>query len=328
MAKTKIKVSELYKLVDTNLKNLGYDAEESKVISDVLIFSDLRNINQGCVKLESLQMNKDPEGQSMVIENETATTATINGRKTVGMLVLDRATKIAIEKAKKNGLAMVTTYNTYTSTGALSYYTNLAADQGLIGIVSAGSSEFVAPFGSYQPIFGTNPLAFATPTSTTPLSLDFATAAIAWFGVMMAKLAGQELPPNVCYDANGNVTLDPSEALNGAALVFDKGHKGSALALMVEILTGCLSHAAIENKKTARSWGNMVIVIDPSRFLPLEEYKARVSTVCNRIKTAKPLPGVTQIFLPGEREAILVKERLEKDELEMNTNTVEFLKTH
>ena len=130
------------------------------------------------------------------------------------------------------------------------------SSEGLIAIVLAQSPEFVAPFGAKKAVFGTNPICISVPSVKGPVTMDMATAAYAWFGVLEAKTAGRQLPHGVAQNAAGEITTDPSEVLSGGAIrVFDGSHKGSNLALMVELLAGPLVGAAVTDKLKEKNWG-------------------------------------------------------------------------
>jgi len=119
--------------------------------------------------------------------------------------------------------------------------------------------------GAKQAIFGTNPICVSVPAADGPVTMDMATAAYAWFGVLEAKTAGVQLPPGVAMDSAGHDTTDPNAVLAGGALkVFDGSYKGSALALFVELLAGPLVGAAVADKMEEKSWGNLTIAIDPA----------------------------------------------------------------
>jgi LDH2 family malate/lactate/ureidoglycolate dehydrogenase len=140
-----------------------------------------------------------------------------------------------------------------------------------------------------------------------------ATSASAYYGLVMAQTEGRTIPADVAYDWQGNPTTDPSEALRGALRVFDRSFKGSHLALMVELLAGALSGAAMTDKERNKNWGSFVLAIDPNLFGPntLDDFRERASSMCERVKNAKPLPNSEEeIFLPGERGDRLEEQNL------------------
>jgi LDH2 family malate/lactate/ureidoglycolate dehydrogenase len=115
------------------------------------------------------------------------------------------------------------------------YYAELIGSQGLIGMVLAQSPEFVAPHGAKQAIFGTNPIAISVPADAAGngsssssgggdlgrrcVTMDMATSAYAWFGLLEAKTAGRPIPEGVGLDANGHPTTDPNQASGCLACV-------------------------------------------------------------------------------------------------------------
>ncbi|XRB19274.1 cysteine-S-conjugate beta-lyase [Pseudoscourfieldia marina] len=299
---------DMQELRDTALdaiRTIGYSANDAAVLLDVMMYAQMRGNNQGIIKITTNGLARNEDATPMRVEHDTATCARINGNREVGMAVLYRATEMAVQKAKSAGVGIVGTHNTSTSTGALGYYCRQAAKQGVICLAFAQSPEFVAPYGSKEALFGTNPIAAGFPTSDTssPLVMDLATSAYALFGLLEAKTAGRKIPEGVAQDAAGRVTTDPSEVLDGGAIrVFDGGHKGSSLALLVELLGGALTNAAIEDKKAKKSWGNLVVCIDPKQLgWTADEFQRRVDTVCRRVKKCEPLPDHGEILLPGER---------------------------
>eukprot|EP00775_Hariotina_reticulata_P013490 gene13490-13615_t len=277
-----VALTELRELCTKSLSTLGYSPLEVSILLEVLLYAQLRGNNQGIIKI------------------------TTGG--------YEQAMNMAIDKAKASGFGIVGTNHTCTSTGALGYYAEQVARQGLIGIVFAQSPEFVAPHGAKQAIFGTNPIAIGMPAEQGPVVMDMATAAYAWFGLLEAKTAGRPIPGDVALNAQGQPTTDPAEVLDGGAIrVFDRqdhqgalatvdmSHKGSNLALMVELLAGPLVGAAVADKLEERNWGNLLLVIDPELLGDADAIRSRTQVVLDRVKSADKLPGVSEILLPSER---------------------------
>lgn len=324
--KIRTSVKELTDICVKAVATLGYGAEEAATLVDCMLAAQLRDNNQGIIKITTGALARHPDETAPEVVHETPVSARIDGGKSLGMSVLARAVRLAAEKARRSGIGLVTTSNTPNSTGYLGWYVKQLARENLIGIVLAQSPEFVAPYGAYEAVFGTNPIAISVPApdGREPVTLDMATSAYALFGLLEAKTAGRAIPDDVAYDSAGKPTTDPAEALSGAIRVFDRSHKSSGLALMVELLAGALSGCAIEDKKASGSWGNFVLAIDPRIIWAddegLEEFKERVATVCRRVKSAKKLEGVDEIHLPGERGDRVAASRIETDSIEIEAN--------
>jgi LDH2 family malate/lactate/ureidoglycolate dehydrogenase len=223
------------------------------------------------------------------------------------MAVLAKMTALACDKAKTSGIAVVAASGYGSATGALGHWARQLAEAGLVGIVLSQCPEMVAPHGSFEPIFGTNPIAISCPnpncaaTGGAPVVLDMATSTEAYYHLVTQEAAGQSIAPDVAWDAVGQPTTDPAAALAGALRVFDRGHKGSGLALMVELLAGAVTGAAMEDKKKAGNWGSLVLALDPGLFGDRQGTFERVAAMCARVRGARRLDGVDDIFLPGER---------------------------
>jgi LDH2 family malate/lactate/ureidoglycolate dehydrogenase len=146
-----------------------------------------------------------------------------------------------------------------------------------------------------------------------------ATSAEAWFGLVTANEEGREIPHNIAYDKEGNITTSPKDALDGALMVFDRSYKGSHLALMIELLAGALAGADMSNKwKSDNPNGSLIIAFDPNEFGSLERFQENVRIMCERVKNAKKLPGITEISLPGERSERIYDRNIELGTVELS----------
>lgn len=114
------------------------------------MYAQLRDNNQGIIKITTGGMNRASSAGPIVIERNSRLSAVINGNGDAGMLVLSKAREMAAAKCLEHGFGIIGTNNTYTSTGCLAYYAEKLAEQGLIGVVLAQSPEFVAPAGVIQ----------------------------------------------------------------------------------------------------------------------------------------------------------------------------------
>jgi len=186
---------------------------------------------------------------------------------------LMRARPMLIHKVRTSGCCVLAIRNSH-HLSALWPDVEPFADEGLVALsFVAGLAVVVAPGGN-QPIFGTNPFAFAAPVAgAPPLVFDFATSALSHGDTRLAACAGKRVPDQSGVDAQGAPTNDPEAILNGGALLPFGGHKGAAIILMVEILSAALTggafsrevdfsnHPGAETPKT----GQLFLVIDPER---------------------------------------------------------------
>ncbi|MBI2414572.1 Ldh family oxidoreductase [candidate division WWE3 bacterium] len=321
----KIKITQLESLVKKALKKYGYTPKEIKIIKDVLLYAQLRGNNQGIVKLIGKGIPRRSEGKPPFIVKQTKVSALVDGNCTHAMVVMDFITNLAIKKAKKIGIGISGNFNTSESTGALGYYVNKIAQNGFIGIAFSSSPfQTTAPYGSNEAKFCTNPMAYGIPTDTDPILLDMTTSTMAYYGLIEAKTAEKKLPDGVGYDSQGNPTTNPAEIMSGALKTMG-GHKGSGLALVVQILAGAFVSAESFNDDSVNA-GNLVIAIDPKIFGDLDEFKHKVSGIVSKIKLARKIEGVTEIQVPGEGGNNKTKKAYESGEIEVEDNLLNELK--
>jgi LDH2 family malate/lactate/ureidoglycolate dehydrogenase len=316
----KVQISGLEDLAHRALGYYGYDEEESRAILEILMYAQMAGNNQGLIKLIGKGIPKDERAQATEVVKETRLSALIDGHRQMGMLVLKEAVKMALDKAREHGFAIVGTTNTFTSTGAIGYYAREIAKEGFLGFVFAGTPSKVCAHGSYEPIFGTNPLAIGVPSDNEPIVLDMATAAMSNYGLIEANVAGRSISDDVAYDREGNPTTSAAKALEGATRPFDRSYKGAGLAMMVEVLTGPLVAASVGDSYKDRGRGNLVYVMDPELLVDKEIFSHQISQLAERVRNTKRLPGVDEVLVPGEIESRSLQERLRSGEIEIEEN--------
>jgi len=294
-----IQINEL-KTKIISLLEKSFPHDEAEMITDYLLWAEMTgNKTQGLLKMtgtEPLQ-NIKPTSEIKTLRDKKLSRL-IDAGANPAPYVSQIATDAVIQKAKEHGFGIVGVNNIHSSNGAQGYYAERIADENLIGIVLARSSAAAAAFGGKEPIFGTNPIAFSFPTNNEPLVFDMATTAMTWYGLVLAKAKGEQIPTNMAIDKNGNPTTDPVEAMNGALLSFDRSYKGSGLAMVVETLGGPLvgaSYGQIEG-----DWGSLFIAIDPDLLIDIDIFKSNTSDLIHKIKTAQPLHHDGVIRIPGE----------------------------
>ncbi|QPC99130.1 MULTISPECIES: Ldh family oxidoreductase [Qipengyuania] len=217
-----------------------------------------------------------------------------------GKLAMDRACEISREQGI--GAVGVRNSNFY---GAGAYYAQLAAQRGMIGIALSNSFPKVAAHGGKRAALGTNPLSFAAPRDAErSIIVDMSTAALAGSTVREAMARGTPLEPGLAIDAEGAPVLDPASAA-AATLLPAAGAKGFGLAIMVEILSGVLTGAGIGGEvrsmyhdlDRAGANGHFMLAIDIARWMPIEEFGARMEMLCRWLLPEDAPEGAR---LPGD----------------------------
>ncbi|HSX32587.1 MAG TPA: Ldh family oxidoreductase [Candidatus Saccharimonadales bacterium] len=319
----KIKLTDLTDKVMTGVQKLGYQGEDAQIISDTLLYAQLRGNNQGIAKLATGGVPKASETEPLTLVKENKSGALYSGGH--AMVASVKAAQKAVELAHEHGVGVVASNRTHTSSGAIGYFARQIAKEGYIAFICVGNGDWaaVAPTGSAEPKLGTNPLAYAFPYQGGEVVFDTATAAIAYYGVVQAMLSGEPLPEGVALNNKGEATTDAKDVLGegggeamGGALTTFAGHKGFGLSLFVQLLGSAFSLAGMPGAHTEDGGGTFVLAIDPGLLAGTDEYMKRSRELVDSIKNAKPIQG-QQVYLPGERGDALAKQAKEAGEIEI-----------
>ena len=176
-----------------------------------------------------------------------------------------------VAAARSQGIALLGISNAYAC-GVLGYFTARLARQGLVAMMFANASSTMAPWGGKKPFFGTNPWSLAAPRTGAPLILDSSSSATAYVNLATAAARGEPIPPHWALDADGRPTTDATAALAGT-IAPAGGHKGSALALMVEVLAAGVTGAQFSHQASSLGddqggpprLGQLLIAIQPGQ---------------------------------------------------------------
>ena len=204
---------------------------------------------------------------------ETATAMRIDAGTGFAFPAIDLAIRELPKKAKSRGIAAATIFRSHHF-GVAGWHVERLAQQGTIGWIVGNSPAAISPFGGSKPIFGTNPIAFASPRSVAqPLVIDLSLSKVARGKVVVAAQEENVIPEDWGLDKYGQPTTDPNAVLEGSMLPMG-GAKGAALVLMVEILSAALSGANFGFEATSffeaegepPSVGQTIVCIDPDVF--------------------------------------------------------------
>ncbi|MDJ0388719.1 Ldh family oxidoreductase [Roseomonas sp. E05] len=284
-----------------SLGQLGYDAAQAAIIADHLMDCELRGLGySGLARILSIAGRLDGKGPArgpMQTLRESPVSARMDGGDHVGYLVAEHATRIAIEKALSAGIAVVGANRTWY-TGMLSYYGEMAAEQGLVMAIASNATPWVAPHGGTQGRFGTNPICFAFPSADEPVIWDIGTSAIIHAQVVLAKRLGQALPAGVAFDADGLPTRDAAAALAGAFAPWG-GHRGSGLAMVVQLLGVLAGSPAMPGE--LEEFGYLAIAIRPDLLTDPDTFRQEVSRYAAAVRATRPEPGGATVRMPFDR---------------------------
>ncbi len=321
----------------------GFTQEEAAQITVVLLLADLYNIrSHGTQRLvryyrsienDTIKIHAKPE-----IVFETPVSAVIDGHAGMGQLIASFATKLAIEKAKKCGMAFVTVRNS-NHFGIAGYYTKMACDAGMIGIATTSTESIMVHTHAKQAILGTNPIAFAMPAKPIPFWFDAATTVVPRGKLEVSHKEGKPLNPTWAVDETGKPNRNADHVLTcinqkrGGGILPVGGdteetgsHKGYGYGMICELLSAITSGGATSNhhvraKGVGAGTCHAFIVIDPKIFGDAEAMEERLSVFLQELRDAERADPDVPIYTHGEKEAISC-ERIRKEGIDVNINTI------
>lgn len=246
------------------------------------------------------------EGGPSIIHDKGASLAW-DGRKLPGPWLVLRAMDEAIARAKTFGIGAVTISRSH-HLACLGAFLKRATDQGYMMLLTLTdpSHSGVAPYGGITPVQTSNPIAFGAPTSGEPVLIDTTTSLQSNIMMMLARQTGRKLEHADLLDNQGHESRDPMVIVSdppGSILPvggMKDGHKGSALGLMVELLTGCLSGWGRDDPSEGWSAAAFLLIVDPDFFGGRKDYFRQVDHLTALWHDSRPRPGFDRVRLPGE----------------------------
>lgn len=312
MAEIILPHEKLKQLVVNKLTSTGLIPNHADIVADVLVHADLRGVSSHGVMRTEYYVRRLLGGGLKTdpifhIRQTSAVCAVFDGDDGLGHVVLNEATKHAINLAAANGAGMVSIQNS-SHCGALSYFVQQAAHAGMIGIAMTNANKNVVPYGGAEPFFGTNPIAFGIPAYThDPIILDMATSQVAFGKILQARATGKPVPENWGIDKNGHICTDPDKI---TALLPIAGPKGYGLGLVVDIFSGILTGSAFGphvrpmfgQYEQPQKLGHFVAVLNPALFIDKNTFLQKVDQMIDEIHDAPPADGFERVMVPGEPE--------------------------
>ncbi len=314
-----IKYTELKQFAVELLTKAGAESGEAAAVAEGLLWADLRGRHpQGVSRIpvfaKRVGRKLISSPATMTFEQVASAAFRLDAGNGFGHIAGKRAMEKAVSIAKEQGLGFVAVRNSNLY-GAASYFCDIAAGTGCVSFTCTNAVAKVAPHGGRRALFGTNPLAFGCPTpSGDPILVDLSTSALAGSDTRTRSETGKTLPAGVALDKNGNPTVNPSDVTTGALLPA-AGAKGFGLALIVDILSGILTGAAIgkEVGSIYNTWdrpvntGHVFLAIDIDRFVAREEFALRMDTLLQWVHENPPVDPDMPVRYPGEIRAELAR---------------------
>lgn len=319
-------------------KGIGVPEEDARICADVLITADKRGIDShGIGRLKPIYYDRIKAGiqapkTDIEIVKDGPTTAVIDGHNGMGQVIAKKSMALAIEKAKKMGLGMVTVRNS-THYGIAGYYVLMAIEAGMIGISGTNARPSIAPTFGVENMLGTNPLTFGMPSDEEfPFVLDCATSITQRGKIEFYDRAKKEIPPGWVIGEDGKSRTDTHQILQDlktgkAALAplggigeETAGYKGYGYAAVVEILSAALQNGKYlkmlsgveDGKPVPINLGHFFIAINISFFIELELFKKISGDILRALRASKKVPGANRIYTAGEKEHLAWLDRKDK----------------
>lgn len=307
--------SQLFDLAHSILQGAGIPEADSRIVAAELADANIvGHDSHGVMRLmQYVEFIDDgfvkPAAEFEVVK-ESPCFAVVDGHFNFGQVTARKALDLGIEKAKAVGTATVFMRNC-NHVGRLGAYTHDAAKQGLTAVmaVNAPGPGGVAPFGGMERRLGTNPISMSAPSPNGAFVLDMTTSATAEGKLRVSKQKGEMVPEGLIIDGHGNPSTDPNAyydkpfgsilPLGGPML----GHKGFGLSVMVDVFCGMLSGSGVCRTDLPRGANGVWLqLLDVQQFVDEETYNGYMEQYVSHIKDCPKLPGVEEIFLPGEIE--------------------------
>ena len=245
MSETSLTLKEIYDLALKTLKFNGCDDYNADAVATTVSHAERDgSVSHGLFRipgyvaaLKSKKAKGDARPSQIFL---TQNAIRVDGDHGFAPTAIKVGISSLIETTKKYGVGVLTITNTHHF-AALWHETEALAEEDLIGIACTAYKPSVAPAGAKKPLFGTNPISFAWPRkNNSPVVYDMATSTMAMGEVQVAARDGHKVPFGTGLDNKGNKTDDPKAIADGGVLLTFGDYKGSAIAMMIELLAAGL----------------------------------------------------------------------------------------
>jgi len=299
---------QLSEMVERILVRQGVPVEHARTQAKLFIGAEMRGTaSHGLLRLrrvvERLKRGRAVPGETGHQEWTAKSFLSVDGRRGLGPVVALAALDAVIPRARETGIAIAAIRNA-EHLGAIAFYADYVARQGLTVIALTISEALVHPFGGRKAMIGTNPVAIGVPATPEPLVLDMATSLVSMGKIHDHANRGAPIPEGWALDADGNPTTDAAAAKHGAIAPFG-GAKGYALGLAFEVLVASLAESAIGtgvkgtlDSEHPSNKGDLFIVIAPPHA---QAARALVTEYLDAVRSSPPADPKRPVLIPGDR---------------------------
>ena len=301
------------------LRGWGMPEENAEITADVLAWSDLHGVDSHGISMIPTYDGLRRNGRARMdaqpkIVSETPVSAVVDGGGGLGHVPAHFAMSTAIAKARTVGMAAVVVRHS-AHFGAAGYFTLMAANAGLIGMACTSASGIqVAPTFGKQARLGTDPWSFAAPSADgVPFLFDMATTTVAAGRIRNKANEGLPTPDGWVLDRDGRPSNDPLVAKEKGGFLTSLGgspenssYKGYGLAVMVNILSSCLSGATLitdpehTKKPIGMDIGHFFMTIDPAIFRSAGDFEADVKDFLGTLRATTPIDPAQPVMVAGD----------------------------
>ena len=335
------KYETLNSLCNDAFCKFGFNADEAKTITDVLLLSDLYGIeSHGMQRMyryyKSIQKGMiRPENKGEVVF-ETPVSAVIDAQDGMGQVVGRKGMEMAIQKAKTTGIGIVAIRNS-NHYGIAGYYAKMACDEGLIGISCTNTNAIMVPTYGRMAMLGTNPIAVAMPAEPYDFFFDASTTVVTRGKLEVYNKLGKTLHDGWALNKDGHPSNDAADVLdniaahNGGGIMplggstEDTGsHKGYGWAMVCEIFSSIVSMGTTSDQTGKGGHGGIChgfLVIDPKIFGDADGIKAHLSKYLETLRNSPKADGQEKIYTHGEKE-IAAQAHMMENGIPVNDNTM------
>jgi LDH2 family malate/lactate/ureidoglycolate dehydrogenase len=317
-----VQEAPLRKNVADIFEKCGVPRADAELGADVLVAADLRGVDTHGVSNEArTYITQWTNGVSNPRPNvrvlrETPSTANIDSDTGLGVIVAPKAMEMAIEKAKKVGMGVVTIRNG-RHLGMASYHAMMALEHDMLGMCLTATPPVVVPTWGAEPRFGTNPISFAAPADKeAPFVFDAATTLVAHNKLTVALRLGVDMLPGWTPEPDGTPVMEerPAPPIGPHGLCMSDllplgstrelgSHKGYGLAAMVDVLSGILTGGGFGAKIGRPNFGHYVAAYSIEAFMDVADFKKEMDEWLQMLKNTPPAPGHERVLYAGLKES-------------------------